>query len=106
MEIIGKRAQKNKRAGIVYNKQKNELCRRDSLFQKDLTRKAFGSMHATKIGIVGRTYNRFLRAPYKQAVKRLDKTDVHFETLITNGFFKASKLSLLKFNDDHHQNFD
>ena len=56
--------------------------------------------------MVGRTYNRFLRAPYKQAAKRFDKTDVHFETLITNGFFQASKLSLLKFNDDHHQNFD
>ena len=106
MEIIGKRAQKNKRAGIVYDKQKNKLCRRDSLFQKDLTRKAFGSMHATKIGIVGRTYNRFLHAPYKQAAKRLAEIDVHLKTLIPNDFFQASKLSLPKFNDNYHQNFD
>ena len=56
--------------------------------------------------MVGHTYNRFLRVPYKQAAKRLARTDVHFETLIANGFFQASKLSLLKFNDDHHQNFD
>jgi hypothetical protein len=33
MEIIGKRAQKINRAGIVCD-EKNWLCRRDNLFQK------------------------------------------------------------------------